>query len=132
MSTDIADKNLKVLRDMRWEKAFSDGRIEGDEDLLNRKATVMIDCLLQASDIAHTMQHWHIYRKWVRLVRGQMECEMPKLVSKCSSYLCTCLLSFRTSFCSKNCTSPFCKADVKRTPLSFGMMERLASLTFTS
>jgi hypothetical protein len=24
----------------------------------------MIDCLLQASDIAHTMQHWHIYRKW--------------------------------------------------------------------
>lgn len=24
----------------------------------------MIEHLIQASDVAHTMQHWHIYRKW--------------------------------------------------------------------
>jgi hypothetical protein len=24
--------------------------------------------LYRASDVAHTMQHWHVYRKWVRIV----------------------------------------------------------------
>ena len=56
LATDIADKDLKMLRDARWENAFSEGNPEVDQYLLNRKATVMIDCLLQASDIAHTMQ----------------------------------------------------------------------------
>ena len=27
-------------------------------------STIVIEHLIQASDIAHTMQHWHIYRKW--------------------------------------------------------------------
>jgi hypothetical protein len=31
---------------------------------VNRKAAIMIEHLIQASDVAHTMQHWHIYRKW--------------------------------------------------------------------
>jgi hypothetical protein len=31
---------------------------------LNRKATIVIEHLIQASDVAHTMQHWHVYRKW--------------------------------------------------------------------
>jgi 3'5'-cyclic nucleotide phosphodiesterase len=30
----------------------------------NRKATIVIEHLIQASDVSHTMQHWHIYRKW--------------------------------------------------------------------
>jgi hypothetical protein len=47
---------------------------------VNRKATIVIEHLLQASDVAHTMQHWHIYRKWnerffeesyVAFLRGQ-------------------------------------------------------------
>jgi hypothetical protein len=33
-------------------------------DAVNRKATIVIEHLIQASDVAHTMQHWHIYRKW--------------------------------------------------------------------
>jgi len=52
MATDIADKDLKILRDTRWENAFSEGSPEENQEILNRKATVMIDCLLQASDIA--------------------------------------------------------------------------------
>ena len=31
---------------------------------MNRKATIVIEHMIQASDIAHTMQHWNIYRKW--------------------------------------------------------------------
>jgi 3'5'-cyclic nucleotide phosphodiesterase len=70
MATDIADKDLKNLRNARWAKAFDD-----DDDVttptmrqskanVDRKATIVIEHLIQASDIAHTMQHWHVYRKW--------------------------------------------------------------------
>jgi hypothetical protein len=31
---------------------------------MNRKATTVIEYVIQASAIAHTMQHWHIFRKW--------------------------------------------------------------------
>jgi class 3 adenylate cyclase len=67
MATDIMDKDLKVLRNNRWEKAFSDGangHSESKEDTVDRKATIVIEHLIQASDVSHTMQHWHIYRKW--------------------------------------------------------------------
>lgn len=72
MATDIVDKDLKALRNARWEKAFaeksegSDGSIKTDscQDAINRKATIVIEHLIQASDVSHTMQHWHVYRKW--------------------------------------------------------------------
>jgi len=68
MATDIIDKDLKQLRNARWDKAFSDSApLESEADQLtsiNRKATIVIEHLIQASDVAHTMQHWHIYRKW--------------------------------------------------------------------
>ena len=28
------------------------------------RATIVIEHIIQASDVSHTMQHWHIYRKW--------------------------------------------------------------------
>jgi class 3 adenylate cyclase len=66
MATDIMDSDLKTLRDGRWGKAFqeSPNSLEPPSDTVNRKATIVIEHLIQASDIAHTMQHWHIYRKW--------------------------------------------------------------------
>ena len=70
MATDIMDKDLKNLRNARWEKAFSVDEDTGDlpnwvlSNNVNRKATIVIEHLIQASDVAHTMQHWHIYRKW--------------------------------------------------------------------
>jgi hypothetical protein len=66
MATDIMDKDLKALRDANWEKAFNvpGMRESTSQDSVNRKATIVIEHLIQASDIAHTMQHWHIYRKW--------------------------------------------------------------------
>jgi hypothetical protein len=67
MSTDIMDRDLKRLREDRWHVAFAcEGRREHECDRVrvNRKATIVIEHLIQASDVAHTMQHWHIYSKW--------------------------------------------------------------------
>jgi hypothetical protein len=83
LATDIVDKDLKGLRNARWDRAFAlatttstasertlalgadeEATAADDCDAVNRKATIVIEHLLQASDVAHTMQHWHIYRKW--------------------------------------------------------------------
>lgn len=61
------DKELKQLRDGRWQKAFTGDGSTVHEDATvarNHKAIIVIEHLIQASDVAHTMQHWHIYRKW--------------------------------------------------------------------
>lgn len=54
------DKDLKALRNKRWEKTFADKSQGGDyeDDDVNRKATIVIEHIIQASDVAHTMQHW--------------------------------------------------------------------------
>jgi 3'5'-cyclic nucleotide phosphodiesterase len=62
MATDIMDKDLKTMRNRQWDKAFNEN--EHALDPVDYKATVVINHLIQASDVAHTMQHWHIYRKW--------------------------------------------------------------------
>lgn len=64
MATDIVDKDLKNLRNNRWDVAFNPNTHEDSESARNRKATIVIEHLIQASDVAHTMQHWYIYRKW--------------------------------------------------------------------
>eukprot|EP00980_Cylindrotheca_fusiformis_P018093 scaffold5810_cov109-Cylindrotheca_fusiformis.AAC.3 len=72
MATDIADRELGAARKARWVKAFqvTDGpessslSQENPVDAINRKATIVIEHLIQASDVAHTMQHWHVYVKW--------------------------------------------------------------------
>lgn len=59
MATDIADKSLTELRRRRWEKVFGMDELEataGDQESMNRKATIVIEHLIQASDVAHTMQ----------------------------------------------------------------------------
>ena len=28
------------------------------------RATIVLEHVIQASDVSHTMQHWHIYQKW--------------------------------------------------------------------
>lgn len=67
LATDICDKELGAKRKERWAKAFAgtgsaDHINEPTEDAVNRKATIVLEHLIQASDVAHTMQHWHIYR----------------------------------------------------------------------
>ena len=64
MATDIMDQDLAALRKDRWIKAFSETVEDDPSTAVNRKATIVLEHLIQASDVAHTMQHWHIYRKW--------------------------------------------------------------------
>jgi hypothetical protein len=67
MATDIFDKDLNALRKNRWEKAFSEGETVGvDKNTL--RATIVLEHIIQASDVSHTMQHWHIYRKWNKML----------------------------------------------------------------
>mmetsp|Transcript_22665 Transcript_22665/g.50613 ORF Transcript_22665/g.50613 Transcript_22665/m.50613 type:complete len:1177 (+) Transcript_22665:27-3557(+) len=74
-ATDIMDKDLKSARNQRWEKAFSTAKsaLEVDvQEQINRKATIVIEHIIQASDVAHTMQHWHIYIKWNERLYAEM------------------------------------------------------------
>jgi hypothetical protein len=70
LATDIMDKDLGSLRKERWNKAFADSIVthdtttSSDDDDVNRKATIVLEHLIQASDVAHTMQHWNVYIKW--------------------------------------------------------------------
>ena len=54
------DKELLACRNNRWKKAFNSEN-ESTSDL---KATIVIEHIIQAADVAHTMQHWHVYQKW--------------------------------------------------------------------
>eukprot|EP00980_Cylindrotheca_fusiformis_P000557 scaffold143_cov133-Cylindrotheca_fusiformis.AAC.2 len=63
MATDIFDKELQALRKARWDTAFADALVH-DETSDDCKATIVIEHLIQASDVSHTMQHWHIYKSW--------------------------------------------------------------------
>lgn len=74
MSTDIADATLREFRELKWEKAFGsnkrsmhqtmEDRVEHSKEVRNRKATVMMDLIMMASDISHTMQPFDVYREW--------------------------------------------------------------------
>ena len=73
LATDIMDPDLKALRNDRWSKAFAAGAHQ-DDNIHGRslKATIVIEHLMQASDISHTMQHWSIYLKWNRRLFEEM------------------------------------------------------------
>ena len=66
MSTDIQDADLGAKRKARWEKAFAKDSSQAakEEDTTLTKATIVLEHLMQASDVAHTMQHWHVFRKF--------------------------------------------------------------------
>ncbi|CAB9512761.1 Receptor-type guanylate cyclase gcy [Seminavis robusta] len=79
MATDICDKELGGMRKTRWQKAFSPDVAGSPPEAasrtslvgpsvqnvgMNEKATIVIEHLIQASDVSHTMQHWHVYRMW--------------------------------------------------------------------
>jgi hypothetical protein len=73
IATDIFDKELKDFRNRRWEKAFHvDTRGNNNGNISDLKATIVIEHLIQASDVCHTMQHWHVYQKWNEKLFNEM------------------------------------------------------------
>lgn len=75
LATDIFDKQLNDLRERRWNKAFAT-QVDTQQLLTseqnNLRATIVIEHIIQASDVAHTMQHWHIYQKWNKRLFREM------------------------------------------------------------
>ena len=72
MATDIFDPEHVQSRERRFQRVFGKKQRTPMASLSN---TVILENLIQASDIAHTMQHWSVYLKWnERLFR-----EMTKL-----------------------------------------------------
>jgi 3'5'-cyclic nucleotide phosphodiesterase len=77
IATDISDNDLKDDRNARWVSAFGDGvstagADESSQQIINRRATLVLEHLIQASDVSHCMQHWQVYRKW----NERLFCEM--------------------------------------------------------
>ncbi len=68
IATDIADKELQQARKTRWDIAFPDSSETEDvnycKEDMDRKATIVFEYIIQASDVAHTMQHWQVYKQW--------------------------------------------------------------------
>jgi hypothetical protein len=72
MATDIMDREVMIERSAKWTNMFSTNntsvRSGGNNDALRiemyHKGTMVLEHLIQASDVSHTMQHWHVYRKW--------------------------------------------------------------------
>lgn len=70
LATDIFDKELGQLRKARWDMAFHQNLpASATKDL---RATIVMEHIIQASDVSHTMQHWHVYQKWNRRLFEEM------------------------------------------------------------
>jgi class 3 adenylate cyclase len=65
IATDIFDRELTGFREQRWQRAFQeDNQDQDSKSVSNLRATIVMEHLIQASDVAHTMQHWLVYIKW--------------------------------------------------------------------
>ena len=73
LATDICDRDLKAARDARWNAVFSESSCS-NPNIDHDRATIVIEHLIQASDVCHTMQHWKVFRKW----NERLFCEMYK------------------------------------------------------
>jgi hypothetical protein len=74
MATDIVDRNLTALRNARWDAAFENApgtnsiisnnapefNDSRQRDDAHKKTTIVLEVLIQAADVSHTMQHWHV------------------------------------------------------------------------
>lgn len=73
LATDMTDKSLNKIIQRRWEKAFNssvpkEAVHEDEAAIVSRKATAVVEHLMQAAEVSHAMQHWHVYCKWSQLL----------------------------------------------------------------
>jgi hypothetical protein len=64
LATDLDDLELQTLRMQRWEACFNRHGADPSPDDVHRKATIVMEHLVQAADIFHFMQPWIVYEKW--------------------------------------------------------------------
>lgn len=79
LATDIADKERSTAGKIRWQKAFHpsnpdvlDDTSEKQDNIRSLKATLVFEQIMQASDVSHTMQHWHTFKKWNKRLYAEL------------------------------------------------------------
>ncbi|KAG7348939.1 adenylate/guanylate cyclase with GAF and PAS/PAC sensor domain [Nitzschia inconspicua] len=77
LATDIFDKEMGDMRKDRWEKVFGNNSSSklltaDDERMQDTRATIVLEHIIQASDVSHSMQHWHVYLKWNKRLFEEM------------------------------------------------------------
>eukprot|EP00538_Stauroneis_constricta_P012875 CAMPEP_0119571742 /NCGR_PEP_ID=MMETSP1352-20130426/44271_1 /TAXON_ID=265584 /ORGANISM="Stauroneis constricta, Strain CCMP1120" /LENGTH=1270 /DNA_ID=CAMNT_0007621425 /DNA_START=84 /DNA_END=3894 /DNA_ORIENTATION=- len=74
MATDIADKELAALRKGRAADIITGTAPEQIDasNISRRKATFVLETLIQAADVSHTMQPFRVYKRWNRKLYREM------------------------------------------------------------
>ncbi len=72
LATDIFDKEMGDMRKSRWDRVFGAAVGNLSDVVKNTRATIVLEHIIQASDVSHTMQHWHVYTKWNRRLFEEM------------------------------------------------------------
>jgi len=66
-ATDVTDMELRALRLKRWNAAFNSSSSSTSltpQEVNSRKATIVIELIMQTASAAHYSQHWEMFRKW--------------------------------------------------------------------
>jgi len=64
LATDIEDDQLVHFRKKRWDKAFVAGRRDDSPANRDRRATILLEMIMQTADMFHAIQNWHLYTNW--------------------------------------------------------------------
>jgi 3'5'-cyclic nucleotide phosphodiesterase len=69
LAADLFDVELRTMHETRWIMSFGRAPAPMDDtswstEEINRRATVVLDLIVQASSVSHAMQHFTIYKKW--------------------------------------------------------------------
>jgi 3'5'-cyclic nucleotide phosphodiesterase len=62
IATDLFDNGLKRKRLRHFGQVFHPEKSSSVQT--SQKAAVLVELILQVSDVIHTMQHWDVYQKW--------------------------------------------------------------------
>jgi 3'5'-cyclic nucleotide phosphodiesterase len=85
LATDVFDKEIKSQRDARWENVFGELNSEEDQDVLNYlRAQIVLEHMIQASDVIHTMQHV----SWINAFAGVYWACVPSSSIQCQHSHC--------------------------------------------
>ncbi len=77
MATDIMDRDAAKEREKRWDRTFSSKKNSADPETVNQRATLVLETMMQAANIAHCTQHWNVFTKWNKRLFQEM-CEAYK------------------------------------------------------
>jgi hypothetical protein len=78
LATDLWDKEMSDERRRRWESVMSDstkqsfGNYTSEVKVASERAIVVVEHLIQVSDVSHTVQHFNVFSKWNNLLFKEM------------------------------------------------------------